>query len=42
VILNGPWRRGANLAVPYDSGRFFPLSYTSCPIDHRFEGMFIL
>src|SRR6266850_1760858 len=34
-IVKGPWRRGANLIVPYGSGRFFPSSQTCCPIVQR-------
>jgi hypothetical protein len=39
VILNGPWHRGASLAMLYGSGRFFPSSHTSCPIVHQFRGV---
>jgi hypothetical protein len=42
VTLNGPCRRGASFAVPYGNGRFFPSSHTSCPIVHRFGGVFTL
>src|SRR5580693_8710809 len=41
VTLNGPWRRGASLAVPYASGRFFPSSHASCPIVQRFGRVFV-
>src|SRR6267142_4646344 len=34
-IVKGPWRQGANLIVPYGSGRFFPSSQTCWPIVHR-------
>src|SRR5580693_3625357 len=42
VTLNGLCRRGASLAVPCASGRFFPSSHTSCPVVQRFGGMFTL
>src|SRR6266850_2788633 len=41
-IVKGPWRRGANLIVPYGSRRFFPSSQTCCPIVQRgFVGTFL-
>jgi hypothetical protein len=42
VMLKGPWHHGASLAVPYGSGRFFPLSQTDCPTFQADGGIVVL
>jgi hypothetical protein len=31
VMMNGPYRFGESLTVPWEMGRFFPSSQTRCP-----------